>query len=536
MKRSIQKHKIQGEIEIKNIFISLLLFCFAGVCFALEPAQILIIANSDVNESVQIAEYYCQKRAVPLNNILKIPLGKNLSEQISRQNYDTVLAPPIRKEIKENRKPYEIRCLLTLYGVPIKVGQAAPLKNAVELSQKLSIMISTKENEFKSAYQKLNQLGRKEMINSENISQQKSFDSIVKTLPDDIKQAQNRIKYIDQAEIRSQQNKELFGIIKLFYGPIYAMQQAKKLPQNSVDLTLSEKNDLYKNDQILKTAKDENWSVAKKLEADFYPAVEELGGLKALIANLNSDIDRCNAKETGASVDSELTMVLFGNYDLYRWQPNELKDSLLLLPSDTLMVSRLDGPGIEIAKGLINKALYAEKNGLSGKAYIDARGMNISGQLSEYSYEYYDKNLNLLAAMLKKRTSMQVVFENTSALFGPGKCPKTALYCGWYSVKKYIDAFDFAPGAVGYHIASFEAQDLRNPSSSNWCPAMLKDGITATLGPVDEPYLHSFPLPLSFFAELFDGKCLVEAYFRTNPYNSWQLVLIGDPLYKLNIK
>ena len=138
--------------------------------------------------------------------------------------------------------------------------------------------------------------------------------------------------------------------------------------------------------------------------------------------------------------------------------------------------------------------------------------------------------------MLKTRTKMKVVFENTSQLFAPGSCPQTAIYCGWYSVKRYIDAFTFVPGAVGYHIASFEAQDLRNSSSSNWCPALLTHGITATLGPVDEPYLHSFPLPLNFFSELLDGKCLVEAYYITNPYNSWQLVLIGDPLYKLNIK
>jgi len=39
------------------------------------------------------------------------------------------------------------------------------------------------------------------------------------------------------------------------------------------------------------------------------------------------------------------------------------------------------------------------------------------------------------------------------------------------------------------------------------------------------------PLPLDFFKELFEGRCLAEAFYRTNPFNSWQLVLIGDPLY-----
>ena len=126
---------------------------------------------------------------------------------------------------------------------------------------------------------------------------------------------------------------------------------------------------------------------------------------------------------------------------------------------------------------------------------------------------------------------MPVVEERSLSLFMPEQCPSTAIYCGWYSLKKYIDAFDFVDGAIGYHIASWEAVDLRDANSSQWCPAMLKDGITATLGAVSEPYLQAFPMPKDFFAELLNGHCLVEAYYRTKPYNSWQLVLIGDPLY-----
>jgi uncharacterized protein (TIGR03790 family) len=126
---------------------------------------------------------------------------------------------------------------------------------------------------------------------------------------------------------------------------------------------------------------------------------------------------------------------------------------------------------------------------------------------------------------------MVVKEECTEQLFEAGACPQTAIYCGWYSLRKYIDAFDFVDGAIGYHISSLEAVKLRDPYSSQWCPAMLKDGITATLGAVAEPYLHSFPEPKAFFSELFNGRCLVEAYYRTKPFNSWQLVLIGDPLY-----
>jgi len=61
---------------------------------------------------------------------------------------------------------------------------------------------------------------------------------------------------------------------------------------------------------------------------------------------------------------------------------------------------------------------------------------------------------------------------------------------------------------------------------------MLMNGITATLGPVAEPYLHAFPEPRAFFPKLYEGNCLVEAYYRTKPLISWQMLLIGDPLYR----
>jgi uncharacterized protein (TIGR03790 family) len=199
-----------------------------------------------------------------------------------------------------------------------------------------------------------------------------------------------------------------------------------------------------------------------------------------------------------------------------------------------MMVSRLDGPGAAVAKGLVEKAIAAEKNGVKGKAYFDLRCSG--GNNEQYSPAYYDNSLLEAAQLVKEKTKWPVIVERTDKLFGPGECPQTAIYCGWYSLQKYIPSFTFVEGAVGYHIASWEAIHLRDANSAEWCPSMLKNGITATLGAVAEPYLQAFPEPKALFEELLDGKCLVEAYYRTLPYNSWQIILIGDPLYKLKIR
>ena len=96
-----------------------------------------------------------------------------------------------------------------------------------------------------------------------------------------------------------------------------------------------------------------------------------------------------------------------------------------------------------------------------------------------------------------------------------------------------MPAFKWNKGAVGYHVASSEATTLKQPGANVWCKRMLEEGVAATLGPVAEPYLFSFPLPDQFFPLLMTGKLtLLEVYFLTVPQVSWMQILIGDPLYQ----
>jgi len=126
-----------------------------------------------------------------------------------------------------------------------------------------------------------------------------------------------------------------------------------------------------------------------------------------------------------------------------------------------------------------------------------------------------------------------VIVNAEPEVFQPGQCPHAALYCGWYSLGRYVDAFSWARGSVGYHIASAECRTLKRPGSRVWCKRMLEEGIAATLGPVNEPYVQAFPVPQLFFRFLLDGYwSLAECYGLSMPFWSWQMVLIGDPLYR----
>jgi len=58
----------------------------------------------------------------------------------------------------------------------------------------------------------------------------------------------------------------------------------------------------------------------------------------------------------------------------------------------------------------------------------------------------------------------------------------------------------------------------------------------ATIGPVGEPYVQAFPVPRIFFDFLTEGYLtLAESYIISLPYLSWKMVLVGDPLYRLNL-
>ena len=199
-----------------------------------------------------------------------------------------------------------------------------------------------------------------------------------------------------------------------------------------------------------------------------------------------------------------------------------------------LMVARLDGPSSEIVRRIIDDSLSAEKSGLSGMACFDARWPEPAQKEKKLAgYAFYDVSIHGAAARVRDSGFMPVIIDDMEGLFPENKCGATALYCGWYSLAKYIDAFDWVPGAIGFHIASQECQTLRRPSSQVWCKRMLEDGASAVIGPVGEPYIQAFPIPELFFGLLAEARLtLVECYALSVPFRSWKMVLVGDPLYR----
>ncbi len=258
--------------------------------------------------------------------------------------------------------------------------------------------------------------------------------------------------------------------------------------------------------------------------------------MKDEIAKTEREIQQASKALQRASVDSEIALVMEKEYPLDGWLPNRYfvgfrGKEIRNVPQSVILVSRLDGPSEATVYRIIDDSVQTETSGLVGKAYFDARWPEKDDKnLSQY--EIYDRAIHNAARIVEKSGRLPVVLDEQERLFQPGEAPDAALYAGWYSLGKYVDAFTWVKGAIGFHIASAECTTLRTKESTVWCKAMLEKGVAATLGPVSEPYVQAFPLPNVFFGCLLDGNSLVECYAVANPFWSWQMVLIGDPLYR----
>lgn len=194
-----------------------------------------------------------------------------------------------------------------------------------------------------------------------------------------------------------------------------------------------------------------------------------------------------------------------------------------------LLVARLDGPTAAIAKGLVDKAMEAETNGLWGRGYFDIRGMT-------NEYKVGDDWIRT-AADVNAQFGFETLVDDKPTTF-PADYPMSqiAIYAGWYDANVSgplaNSNVEWMPGAIGYHLHSFSAATLRS-TNQNWVGPLLASGVTATMGAVDEPYLAGTPDIGTFFARLmFQGFSFGEAAYASQGALSWQITVVGDPLYR----
>ena len=238
-----------------------------------------------------------------------------------------------------------------------------------------------------------------------------------------------------------------------------------------------------------------------------------------------------------AAVDSELAWLPMTKMNLpltgpmQNWVYGTANTALLNPTNGILLVARLDGPTAGIARGLVDKALQAERDGLWGRAYFDARGLDKTN-----NYHMGDEWI-LGAAQISSGLGFETVVDDKPDVF-PADFPmsRIALYAGWYAGDVcgpfQLPKVEFMPGAFAYHLHSNNATTIRDANSC-WVGPLLARGVTCTMGSVYEPYLQFTP-NVAAFLERFSVKKFTfgEAAYAAQLTLSWQTTVVGDPLYR----
>ncbi len=99
------------------IFPVFLIFFFCSQAFALDPNEVLVIANLNAAKSKGLADYYMEKRQIPEKNLVSLFMTNR--ETCSREDYTKKAVPPIRRFLDQNK---HIRVIVTMFGVPLRIS------------------------------------------------------------------------------------------------------------------------------------------------------------------------------------------------------------------------------------------------------------------------------------------------------------------------------------------------------------------------------------------------------------------------------
>src|SRR5437868_1690601 len=130
--------------------LALLTVCWlagTGGAPALEPREVFLLVNKNVPESRAVADHYCARRGVPRENqiVLDLPTG----DDISRADYGSKIVAPLRAALRDKRDRAKV--LLTVYGVPLRVGPATPTPAEQAALEKLKPELAETQQRAKDA-------------------------------------------------------------------------------------------------------------------------------------------------------------------------------------------------------------------------------------------------------------------------------------------------------------------------------------------------------------------------------------------------
>ena len=202
------------------------------------------------------------------------------------------------------------------------------------------------------------------------------------------------------------------------------------------------------------------------------------------------------------------------------------------------LVTRLAGYDFDDVKGIVDRSLAARNR---GKFILD---------LKSHDDDVGNNWLRTAALLLP---ADRVVLEESAKVVTGEK--DVIGYAGWGSNDPNRHqrnlGFEWLPGAIVTEFVSSDGRTFQRPPAAwtigawqdqaHWFAGSpqtltadyIHEGATGCSGHVYEPFLEFTPHPDYLFPAYFHGRNLAESYYLAIPGLSWQNIVIGDPLCKL---
>jgi len=515
---------------MRSFLLLLIIVMSPSLAHALTADELLLVVNKSEPRGMELAQFYAKQRNVPENRIVEIDVPP--WNDVDFYLYENRIARPIRNFLRKNELHKTVKCIVTFYGVPLRV-QSHGAANAME------------QNELKQIAERLAIVEKTltdSMTSADALAKRLAADDVPKELPPDpalraatlltiAARAAERIPTLPEKEAALG---EVMDLAETLLADVGTLQRLRIPAAPASTRPAAKAGSLVLEHDLLTSKEQFELAVEDRMEQQSRVTARQLAarfGLATEINVLRWQQQNLTPGDTLAAVDNELTLLMMPGYPRASWAANLLQHARprLLNGPPIFMVSRIDGPSIEQCKAMIDTSIAIEAKGLVGPVIVDS---GLSKSAPNPGYIQFDANLDAYAAFVKDKTKLQLVYDALPALMPKDTTKDAALYVGWYSLRNYAPPSTFTPGAVGYHVASLELITLHDEKETGWVHGMLKDGVTGTLGAVAEPYLHSFPPPTEFFPLLMTGRLtLAEVYWKTCPLASWMQALVGDPLY-----
>ncbi len=520
------------------------LMAMAHSTAALTPQQVAVIINGNNPNSWNIARYYAQERHIPKINLIVLSGLPHDDVQIPVDMYDIHVSAAIRRILRQRHLKKIIRCLVTTWGIPLRVaGMGTSPQINLEIQQ-IQQGLHRQIVQLTRGITQLNALAATSPV----------ANAVTGPVPPDgqgpvTQAAQLALQHFGQAlnnaihrvgllpPVRRQTAfAKLLSILTVYIGPggvsqtIHIHGSSAVAQKDHHTLAAMHKDVQKELPEIIRLSQrrylEKNRLKLRQLQLKLF-------GVVGLTRQLLSDTVYLQQKPSSTALDSDLMTLWYqpdaamGMENNPMYMPNWTRSVGKLQTHIPLMVSRLDGTSPQLVRNMIRTSVRVEKMGLRGVAYFDARGLH-----GQDPYSQYDRLLRRSALFILQNSSMPVALQDTPAFFQAKNCPDEAIYCGWYSLEHYLPSCQWLPGSVAFHVASFELLSLHNPNYGGWCPHLLKHGVCGTLGAVAEPYLSAFPPPNLFFPLLLSGRFTqAQVYYLTCPLVDWRIAYVGDPLY-----